>query len=226
MKRLILSIPFLASLSISFAQQLGQVTFKGGSQLSYFSFITNQDVLIRVSADGKVLEWGNEMQSFRNNNYYDPKLHPYLGRVEYYGVGSDSAFTGKVKSIGTCVLTYYNHYETATRAGKLKTIGSITLDYYDNYFNTEVQGKLRFIDNLQLEYYSAYDDMAFRNNLKSIGKTQIVYHSSFDDRLIKGKIKSIGPALFSWYTSTDLNRHGLKSGVYRTNINGVTFILQ
>jgi hypothetical protein len=205
---------------------LGQVTFSGGSKLSYFSFFTDQNVLIRVTEEGKIIEWGLEFQADYIPNYYNPKLQPYMGRVEYYGKEADSAFRGKVKSIGTCSFTYYNHYETSSKIGKLRTIGSIVLDYYDNFFKTILQGKLRFIGNLQIEYYTSFEDMAIRDKLKSIGKTLIKYHSSFDDRLIQGKVKSIGPITYTWYTSFDLNRYGLKSGAYRTNINGVTFILQ
>lgn len=226
MKNILVTIFLLFFAVCNFAQQLGQVTFAGGAKLSYFSFFTDQDVLIRVSEDGKVIEWGNEFQALYIPNYYNPKLQPYMGRVEYYGQETDSAFSGKIKSIGTCVLTYYNHYETATRVGKLRSIGSIILDYYDNYFTTTLQGKLRFIGNFQLEYYSSLDDIVYRDNLKSIGNTLITYHSSFDDSLIKGKVKSIGPIIYTWYTSFDLNRYGLKSGAYRTNINGVTYILQ
>ena len=32
--------------------------------------------------------------------YYDRKLQPFMGRVEYYGAKDDSIFRGKVKSIG------------------------------------------------------------------------------------------------------------------------------
>ena len=39
------------------AQQLRQITFSGASTLSYFSFITDQGVLIRVSEDGHLMEW-------------------------------------------------------------------------------------------------------------------------------------------------------------------------
>lgn len=226
MKKNLLTILFLFFTTCNFAQQLGQVTFAEGGKLSYFSFFTNQDVLIRVSEDGKVIEWGIELQSLRSSNYYEPKLQPYLGRVEYYGEEADSAFKGKIKSIGTAVLTYYNHFETATRIGKIKSVGTTFFDYCDEFFKPVLQGKLRFIGTLQLDYYSSLEDVAFRDKLKSIGNTNITYHSSFDDRLIKGKIKSIGPVTFAWYTSFDLNRYGLKSGLYRTNISGVTYILQ
>jgi hypothetical protein len=223
-KNLITGISFLLLATSAFSQQLSQVTFSSGADLSYISFRTNEDVLIRVTPEGKVIEWGIEWLSDRYN-YYAPKLQPYMGRIDYYGPESDSVFRGKVKSIGTCAFTYYGHYETESKIGKIKSIGSLTLDYYTNFDNTNLKGKLRFVGNIMLEYYSSFDDEAFRGKLKSIGNTPVTYYSTFDDKLIKGKIKSIGSAAYIWYTSFEL-RNGMKSGSYRQNIGGVTYILQ
>jgi len=226
MRTIFTVIFFLVFITGTISQKLGQVTFSGGSTLSYISFITDQDVLIRVTDDGKVTEWGTELQSERSNNYYAPKLQQYMGRIEYYDAESDSAFTGKLKSIGTCSLTYYGSYEKDNKPGKLKSVGTLFLDYYSNFDNAVLKGKLRFIGNQILEYYSPTVDEAYRGKLKSIGNTSITYYSSFDDKAIKGKIKSIGSVTYAWYTSFDLNRSGLKSGIYRQNISGVTYILQ
>ncbi len=228
MRKLLTVISFLLVSECCTSQQISQVTFSGASTLSYFTFITDQDVLIRVSEDGKVMEWGSELRSERNNNYFAPKLQPFMGRVDYYSTESDSAFRGKVKSIGTCVITYYGPYETDTKAGKIKSIGREVLDYYSNYDNAAFKGKLRFAGSRVLTYYSSVEDEAFRGKLKSIANTTIVYHSSFDDKLIRGKIKSIGAVAYNWYTSLDRKGLGgsLKSGLYRQNINGVTYILR
>jgi hypothetical protein len=225
MKKLFTGISFLLLATFAYCQQLGQVTFSGGATLTYLSFMTDQSVLIRMTDEGKVIEWGIELQSERNNNYYAPKLQPYLGRVEYYGPDADSVFRGKLKSIGTCSITYYGHYETAEKVGKIRTVGTLILDYYSDFDNVTLKGKLRFIGNLALQYYSSTEDQAFRGKLKSIGSTPITYYSSFEDKFIKGKIKSIGPVVYSWYSSFDLTS-GLKSGVYRQNIGGITYILQ
>jgi len=40
------------------SQQIGQVTFSDASNLSYIAFLTDQGVLIRITTDGKLLEWG------------------------------------------------------------------------------------------------------------------------------------------------------------------------
>lgn len=210
-----------------YSQQLSQVSFSGGSRLSYISFITDQDVLIRISEEGKILEWGIEVQAQRYN-YYAPKLQPYIGRVDYYGPEADSVFRGKIKSIGTCAFTYYGSYETEIKIGKLKSIGRILLDYYTNYENVNLKGRLKFIGNLMLDYYSSFDDEAFKGKLKSVGSTAINYYSTFDDKLIRGKIKSIATIPYIWYTSVDRIGYGgsLKSGSLRQNISGVTYILQ
>ena len=223
MNKLFLTLSLLVFINCAHSQQLSQVTFANGINLSYISFLTDRNVLIRVTMEGKIIEWGIEEKAF-NSEYYAPKLQPYLGRVEYYDKESDSAFRGKIKNIGTCTFTYYGHYERDNKVGKLRTIGTIILDYYSEYEDRVLKGKLRFIGSNILEYYSQFEDVAFRGNLKSIGNTVIKYHSSFDDKFIRGKVKSIGPAEIKWYTSLDYQRGGL-NGSYRRNIGGVTYIL-
>ena len=210
------------------AQQLSQVTFSGASTLTHFTFTTDQDVLIRVSEDGKLMEWGTEMRSDRNMNYYAPKLQPFMGRVDYFGPETvDSVIRGKVKSIGTCMINYYGAYEKDGKPGKLKSIGAVGLDYYTQFDNVAVKGKLRFAGTLVLEYYASLENEAFRGKLKAVGNTRIQYHSTFDDKLIRGKIKNIGSVAYNWGTSLDPRQKGvLKSGSYRQNINGVTYILR
>jgi hypothetical protein len=209
------------------AQKLSQINLTGNPGPSYFAILTDQDVLIRITAEGKILDWGTELLSQRAN-FYDRKLQPFMGRVEYYGQEADSAFRGKVKSIGTCPLTYYGHYEIETKVGKLKSIGTLYLDYYSNFDNAALRGKLRFIGSLIVEYYSSLEDELFRGRLKTVGNVPIRYYSTFDDRYLKGKIKSIGSMVFDYYSSLDpIELRGyLKSGYYRPNIGGVTYILQ
>lgn len=213
---------------ISWSQQLSQVSFAGASTLSYFTFITDQDILIRVSDDGRLMEWGTELRSDRNMNYYAPKLQPFMGRVDYYGPETaDSVIRGKVKSIGTCMITYYGAYEKDGKPGKLKSIGSMGLDYYTQFDNAAFRGKLRFAGTLVLEYFASIENEAFRGKLKSVGNTKIQYFSTFDDKVLRGKIKSIGAVTYDWGTSLDPRQKGaLKSGNYRQNINGVVYILR
>jgi len=227
MRNFFTSICFLLFAGCSYSQQLGQVTFSGATDLSYFSFRTDQDVLIRVSVEGKILEWGHEVKSLRGD-YYAPGLQPFIGRIEYYSAESDSAFRGKVKSIGTTILTYYYSYDTDTKPGKIRSIGTLNFDYYSNFDDKSRKGKIRFAGNLILEYHSSFDEELFRGKLKSIGSTPITYYSIFDDKLIRGRIKSIGSVSYQWYTSFDRSdyRGALKTGAYRQDIGSVTYILQ
>src|SRR4051812_14296070 len=113
----------------SVAQQLSQVTFSGSTTLSSFSLITNQNVLIRVSDNGKILEYGTEEQSLYNKNYFAPKLLPWSGSVTYYEQNTDSAYKGKIKNIGACFFTYYSSHDYPEKAGKIKSAGNLSFDY-------------------------------------------------------------------------------------------------
>lgn len=214
--------------ALAHSQRLSQFSFASGSSLSGIGFSTDQGALIRVSDDGKVLEWGVEMKADRGN-YYAPKLQPFMGRVEYHSQDVDSAFRGKVKSIGTCALSYFGSYEPDGKPGKVKTIGGLSLDYYGNYDNPALRGKLKSAGGLSLDYYSSAENEAYRGKLKSVGSgTTISYYSAFEDKLIRGKLKAIGGTQYTWYTSRDRREYQgvLKSGNYRQLINGFTFILR
>ena len=228
MKKFLSAIPFVLLSILAHSQQLNQVTFSGATSLSYFSFLTDQGVFIRVSPDGKLMEYGMEFKSERSSNYYAPKLQPFMGRIDYYTNEVDSVFKGKIKSIGTCALTYYGSYEKDDKPGKLKSIGALSLDYYTQFENAAFKGKLRFAGTVVLTYYASLENEAFRGKLKSVGNTILKYNSTFDDKLIQGKIKSIGSVNYNWGTSLDPvgQKGALKSGTYRQNINGITYILQ
>ena len=227
MKKIIFTFFISLFVLTAFSQRLKQATFPNGSSLAYFSFVTDQGVLIRLSEYGQVLEWGYERMSFRYN-YYAPELQPFMGRVEYFGPEADSVFRGKLRSIGTCFFTYFGAYESESRPGKLRTIGSVLLDYYSDFDNKAYSGKLKFAGTLKLEYYSSFEDPILRGKLKSIGNTPIKYHNSFDDKSIQGRIKSIGSFSYTWYTSFDITGYpgSLKTGSYRQDIGGVTYILR
>lgn len=209
------------------AQQLSQVTFSGATNFAYFSLQTNQNILLRISAEGKLLEWGTEEQSIRNPNYFAPKLLPYMGRVEYFGAEADSAFRNKPKSIGTCFITYYASYDKKELVGKIKTIGSINMDYYSPFEDKYKTGKLKMLGSNNIDWYSSFDDENSRGKLKTAGNTTITYYAVFDDKIIRGKIKNIGPFTYTWYTSYDRPemKGALKSGNIRQVINNVTFII-
>lgn len=227
MKRFYSTIIFLCFINAAFTQQLSQVTYTYATSLAWFSVTTGQNVLIRISDDGKALEWGTEEQSLFSNNYYAPKLLPYMGRVDYYGPEADSAYRGKVKNIGTTTITYYGSGEFAVKTSKIKTIGSLLFDYYTHFDDKLLSGKIKNMGATAIGYYTSFDNESFKGKLKTVGNTAITYYSSFDDALIKGKIKSIGSFNYTWYTSHDPKGYGggLKSGAMRQLVNAVTYIL-
>jgi hypothetical protein len=226
MNKVLLSLLLLLFFSGSYSQELSQVTFSEGSSLSSFSFITDQKVVIRISPEGKIIEWGMD-PGIGRYNYYTGKLQPFMGRVEYYAATEyDSVLRGKVKSIGTCRLTYYGATEPETKIGKLKSIGLEQLDYI-GYESIDNKGKLRSAGYTLLEYYPSSENEAIKGKLKSVGNTSITWYSSFDDKLIRGKVKNIGTFAYAWYTSHDINGYGgLKSGSPTQVINGVTYIVR
>jgi len=229
MLKFISAIAFLLVFNVcGFSQQLKQITFSNASTLSWFTFSTDQDILVRVSEDGKILEWGTEVASERATNYYSPRLQPYMGRVDYYGTEADTINKGKIKNIGTCYITYYNAFEVEEKRGKIKSIGRTMLDYYTRFDNPAYKGKLRLAGSYNLDYYSLTENEAVKGKLKSVGVTRIVYNSSFDDKMIQGKVKSIGSVAYNWGTSLDAKGYGgaLKSGSYRQNVDGITYILR
>lgn len=221
------TIVFLLLLATLYAaaQKLGQVTFRDGRELVHFAVLSDQEILIRLSPEGQVLEWGTEVRS-DYANYYAPELQPFMGRVEYYGAESDSIFRGKVKSIGTAYLTYYGAYEEEQKRGKLKSIGMLLFDYYSRFDEKALQGKLRWIGNLTLDYYRSYEDESVRGKLKSIGNMNVAYYTVFDDKFNAGKLKSIGSTPYAWYSQYDLARGAMKSNSYRQTIGGIMMIVR
>lgn len=222
-KNFLLTISFLFTV-ISFSQSLSHVTLSGATSLSSFSFLTDQQAIISVTPDGRLLEWGVEMQPGRIG-YYQGKLDPYMGRVDYNSVDADEALRGKVKSIGSCNITYFTSSMPEAKRGKVKTIGAVALDYYMDYDNESYKGKLKSAGYLSIGYYASYDNEYFRGKLKMVGNTTLTYYSIFDDKLNKGKIKSIGTSIYSWYNEFDRKEYqgAMKSGAAIQKVNGVTY---
>jgi len=203
---------------------------------------------------GKYVRWRQTFLFFYSNRA--ERADPYFGRGKSAGVGTGSnvgAFQllctssstlpgksrvlrpifrlfikGKVKSIGTCFITYYGANETEQKRGKPKSFGSLYLDYYSNYDEKRLQGKLKMLGTLSFEYYRPYENEAYRGKLKSIGSTAITYYSAFDDRYNTGKIKTIGAVSYVWHSPLNHTylRGGLKTNNYRQVISGTTYVLQ
>jgi hypothetical protein len=226
MKKVLLIFTLLVISRFMYSQQLSQVTFKQGSEFAYFTFATEQGVLIRISDEGNILEWGSEVMSDRYN-YYAPRLQPFMGRVEYYGPQDDSVFRGKLKSIGTSYITYFDTFQVKAKIGKLRSIGNQYFDYFEGYEDKIFTGKLKSIGNLNIDYYKSYENESLRGKLRQVGSVPISYYTVFDDRFNVGKLKSVGSSIYSWYSLSDPvgMRGGLKTNNYRQTVSGVTYIL-
>lgn len=211
-----------------YTQQLSQVTFSQVSNFSWFSLLTNQNILIRVSAHGKISEYGTEEASVYNRDFFAPKLIPYSGVVSYYQHDPDSILNGKIKNIGTCYFTYYGSKDYPERAGKIRSAGNLNFDYYRNYEDPLNYGKIKNIGTNLISYYSEYENEAYKGKLKGIGNTAITYYSSFDNPSLKGKLKSIGSYRLDWTTTSGSNGfvYYLKTANQRPLIDGMTYVLQ
>ncbi|MCB0741000.1 MAG: hypothetical protein R2796_10700 [Chitinophagaceae bacterium] len=213
--------------SITNAQSLSEVRFINGSDLKYFSFTTDQNIIIRLSPEGQIIEWG-KIWNQGSYQYFPGKLQEYIGRVEKFGDEGNAANKGKVKSIGTCFIDYYSATDQPTKAGKVKSIGRAQLQYYDGYENEALRGKLKSAGPTQLQYYNSFENEAIRGKLKSIGPNRISYYTTFDDKNISGKVKQIGSVNFLWYDSRERPEfHGaLKSGNVEQVIGGIKFMVR
>lgn len=226
MRKIIILLHFsIFSVSL-FSQKLSHVIFSGGANFSSFSFITDQKIIIRISLDGKVLQWGNEVE-LKRSNYRPGDLQEYMGRVEYYNQLADSAFRAKVKNVGTCTITYYGSNENTAKVGKIKSVGTLKFDYYVDVVDKAFRGKLKSMGYDVVTYYSDFENESIKGKLKSVGNIPVSYYTSFDDKLIRGKIKSIGSFNYTWYTSFDRRelQGSLRSGMWTQQINGVMYII-
>ncbi|HSK11924.1 MAG TPA: hypothetical protein VK907_01860 [Phnomibacter sp.] len=228
MRKLFFGAILLVIAGVAISQDLSQVTIQGGKSFRHFGIAIDRQVLLRISDDGKILEYGMEERSLRNPNFFSPKLQPFLGRVDKYDNHIDSMIQGKVRSIGTANITYYPSNEDESRRGKIRTIGTLMLDYYDYRSNEAQKGKLKQIGRNMIDYYAPFENEAIKGKLKTVGPTNITYYTSFDDKAIAGKVKTIGANNYTWFTSTEQQRMGgaLKSGQQRAVANQVTYIIQ
>jgi hypothetical protein len=224
MKKLFALLVVLQFSYFGFAQTLSHVGLSSGTTLVSFSFTTDQQAIIKISPDGKMMEWGTELEPGRMG-YYQGKLQPYMGRVDYYGQEADEALRGKVKSIGTCTITYYTSSQPESQRGKVRTIGAVLLDYYMTYDNESFAGKLKSAGTTAINYYASFDNEAFKGKLKSVGNTSLTYYSIFDDKFNKGKIKSIGSYSYAWYNNFDRKelQGAMKTGNSMQKINSITY---
>ena len=214
--------------SICHGQRLAQITLTNSGTADIITFITNDAILINITKDGKIIDWGIESTRMRYNNY-PGKLDQYMGRVEYYPADGNEDLKGKVRYIGITAVTYFLASEGEQFKGKVKSIGSVFFDYYDAYNDAALKGKIKNAGTYPFNYYTTFDNEAYRGKLKIAGTSVFTYYDSFEDKAYKGKIKSIDSQRFTYYSSFDRQeyRGTMKGGnQMQYMISGIKYLLR
>lgn len=230
MKKFLLLALIVTSTCYSFAQKLDFIVLGGygATQTFYYSPGTADKVVIALTKDGNISEYGTEFPK-EFYGYYPGKLQKYMGRVEYYAQTENEAYRGKVRYIGLTQVTYYGSYDDEALRGKVKSIGTTQFDYYASYDDASVKGNFKTIGSTSFTWCPSYENEAIRGRIKSIGNTRFEWYTSFDDKALSGKVKQIDQYTFTYYTSFE-NNNGqkgmLKSGFYSKYINGVNYYVR
>lgn len=228
-KRLLILI-LVTAYTTSIAQKIDFVVLSGfgATQTFYYSPGTSDKVLIALSKDGNIVEYGTEFPK-EFYGYYPGKLQQYMGRVDYYKSTDNEAFRGKIRYIGLTQVTYYGTYDEESLRGKVKSIGTVQFDYYASYDDASVKGNFKSIGNTSITWLPSYENDAIRGRLKTIGNTRFDWYTSFDDKALSGKVKQIDQYPFTYYTSFENNngqKGQLKSGFFQKYINGINYYLR
>ena len=228
MKKILFSVAATLFLAPAFTQSINKITIADNGNVEKIGFEVETDVILNISTDGSIMNWGYDVFKSRGGENYMDRLDPYVGRVEYYAETDNEAFRGKIKSIGRTTITWYASYENDAFKGKIKSIGSMAIKYYETYEDKAFQGKIKSIGSNNVTWYASYNNEAYRGKLMSIGSTQFTYYSNTDDKAYRGKIKSLGGTPFTFYSSYDLPeyRGRMKSGNQLQFINGIKYFVR
>ncbi|HMJ47200.1 MAG TPA: hypothetical protein VK498_07705 [Ferruginibacter sp.] len=224
MKKIFFSLTLSLLLFCASGQKLSRITLSGSGNLEKIAFELGEYVIINISKDGNLINWGVDNYIGRGENYMD-KLSEYTGKTGYYSELDNEAFRGKLKFIGMTYFTYYASYDDEMLRGKIKTIGKTTLDYYSSYENESYKGLFKSIGPMAVTWYGSFDNASYKGKIKSLGLIPFTYYSSLEDKLIRGKVKSIDRSSFTYYTSFDKPeyRGGFKTGSPVVYANGIKF---
>ena len=226
MKKLFFITGLILLVTCAFAQKLAQIIVPNNSNSNIISFLVDETVIVNITTDGKISNWGIENNTARQYNY-PAKLDKYMGKEEYYPETDNEASRGKVKYIGRTAFTYYSSGENEKWVGKLKSIGPIVFDYYTSYEDVAFRGYIKNSGSVLFTYFSSFDDASYKGKLKSVGTTSLTYYSSFDDKAFKGKIKTIDRQSFVYYSSYDRREFSgsLKTGFRILYFNGIKYFI-
>lgn len=219
-------IVFTFLLIPTFAQNLAQITIdnRGGGDM--LTFVLDMNVVVNITKDGKVMDWGLEYTDPRLGVV--PRLEKYMGKEEYYPSTDNEAYSGKIKYIGSSLITYYTANDNEALKGKVRTIGNNVLDYYRAYDDAAFKGYLKNAGPVSLTYYSSFEDESYKGKIKSVGGISLSYYGSINDKAYRGKVKNIGRNTFTYYSSYDRIGYGgmMKTGTQIASSGGIKFIIK
>ncbi len=226
MKKFFSSVCFTFMLSPLFAQNVVQIVIDNRGNNDVITFLVDESVAVNLSKDGKIIEWGTEYTSPTTGVY--PKLEKYMGKEEYYSAAESDANQGKVKYIGSALITYYSADDDASLKGKVKSIGITTIDYYRDYEDAAFKGFIKNAGPLVFTYYASYADESYKGRIKSAGGTPITFYGNIDDKAYRGKVKNVGRNLFTYYSSYDKPGYAgsMKSGFPMVSDESIKYIVK
>lgn len=225
MKYFIFILFFAVTTITSFAQRISKVTITNAGITESLSIGLDENVVLNVTPNGDLLNYGIEYISERISNY--TRVENYIGRTEMYSAYGDKAFQGKIKYLGKTSITYYASYEDAMLSGKIKSIGNLNFTYYMPYEDEILRGKIKSIGSNAIAFFNSFDNVTLKGKLRSVSATQLNYYSSFDDKAFQGKIKSIGSVSFTYYSSFETQYAGaMKTGSMQQNVNGINYCIR
>ena len=208
------------------AQNVAQVTIDNMGQQDIITFLVDESVVINMTKDGKIIDWGTEYTSPTTGTY--PRMEKYMGREEYYPATDDEAYRGKIKYIGRTLVTYYTSADNETFKGKVKSIGPNLLDYFTQYDDAAFKGFIRTAGPVSFTYFSSYTDEFYKGKIKSVGSTALSYYGSIDDKAYSGKVKNIDRNAFTYYSSYDRPEFNgaMKTGTPSVTSGGVKYFIK
>jgi hypothetical protein len=211
-----------ATLSVQ-SQRLNKIILTDKGATTTTCFLLNENVVIHITQEGQIGEWGVDLYADRPVDYVNRKITPYGGRVEYYTEKDNAAFRGKLKYVGNVMFTYYADFDEKSMVGKLKSIGTNNFSYYTEYDDPTAKGKIKSIGRMNFAFYSSFDNDAFKGKIRNAGTVGFTYYASTDDKAFAGKVKSMNNMPFTYYSSQERLKGAQKSGNQLQVINGITY---
>ena len=111
MKKLFYLIVLTLLVENGFSQKLNKVTISNNGKNVVITMLLDQNVVLNISQDGTIVDWGVDKYVDRRADYYERSLEKFEGRVENYKDNDNEAYKGKIKFIGGVQIKYFDSYE-------------------------------------------------------------------------------------------------------------------